>query len=464
MFTRVQFAVMLLLIGAFARGQDQTEENLAALAELDRAREILEATETALGRDAMDLVEPLEQLARLLMAENQFDEADNMLDRAIQITRYHNGLHTPAQLSLITTRIDNFSNRQAWDDAREQMDYLFAYYLRVPVTLNSNLLEQFIYLAEQHIRGATEDSEIEQGRHLSRVYQLNQAMITTAIELYGEDSPLTAPYFYRQALHLYQVKKGHDAGGRDRTNSNLYYVLNGNSAGWSRLQYQRFCYEEGLQMLRRITEVFNELDPADPEGQAMSQLYLADWYMLFDRAGMATEIYETVYDTLLAIGVDKDQVASLFSQPRILPVPQFYPSVASALAGLPATMTGTAVGSGTGADNIAHQLSFVEWSADYPATRSASSRFSRADDDSVTLRYSFELPDENESTFLYKHRFRQTIGQATEVQLLEGHRYIRGEDGDNNDRLEQLRFRPKMIDGKPVASRNTLRYEMPASQ
>ena len=47
------------------------------------------------------LLEPLEQLADMLMQQNQFDEAHVMLDRAMQIARVDDGLYTEIQRPLL---------------------------------------------------------------------------------------------------------------------------------------------------------------------------------------------------------------------------------------------------------------------------------------------------------------------------------------------------------------------------
>lgn len=447
---------LLLLTYSLAGAQAQTIYNLDALNELDLSQELLETTEAEIGPHALGLVEPLEQLADRFMALNQFDEADDLLDRAIQITRFHNGLHTPAQLSLVTKRIDNFSNRHAWGYAREKMDYLYAYYHRVPVALNENLINDLLILAEQHLRGATEDSEIEQGRHLSRAYQINQMMIYTARELYGENSPLLVPYLYRQAQHLYLSKKGFDEGGRNRATSNFYYTLKGFFFGQKRADVRRFYFEEGLRLLEQIRDVFDELDPSDLERQAMSELYLADWHMLFDYTGQATESYESVYTSLLTSGASNEQVNAFFSEPRILPIQHFYTSIEVALERSPLSIVDTQDNSD---DTFTHQLSFDEWSASYPAAKKPLNSFSREEDGSNFALIEFKLAAENESTFLYKHRYKRSIGTASEAELIRGFRGSETGGEEALGRLDQLRFRPKMLNGRPAESLALLRYE-----
>jgi len=450
MFKKLSIISWLLFTSSLAFAQDQTAANLAELDELDRAREALDVIEQDIGRYSMDLVEPIEQLANQLMSQNQFEEADNLLDRAVQITRINNGLHTPAQLDLIRKRIDNFSNRQAWEDAREQMEYLFTYYLRVPVLLNSSLLDDFMILNEQHLRGATEDEELERGRHLSRVHQLNWAMINTARRLYGRDNPELVPYLYRQVKHYYLFKKGRDEGGRDRTNANYYYTLNGYTSGWRKIATKNRFYSEGLRLLAEIRGIYSAVEPANPEALAMSELYLGDWFMLFDHAGMAADSYTTAYESLLAAGVSNQRINDLFSMPRILPQQEFYTSVEAALADLPVVAT----------DTTSYDLAMDEWSVDYPTLRSPVDSYSRSVEDSIFARLAFQLPAENEPTFLYRNRFRQSVGRAVELELIQGFRGIELGNEAALSRLEQLRFRPKMVDGVPEATRNTITYSI----
>ncbi len=457
MRSKLLVLVWFLFVNSFAVSQDQTAGRLQELGELDLARDLLETTEEELGRYSLDLVEPIEQLANRLMSLNQFEEADEMLDRAVQITRINNGLHTPAQLALIRKRIDNAANRGNWDDAREQMDYLFTYYLRVPVLLNESLLDDFMILTNQHLRGATEDEGQEQGRHLSRVYQLNWAMVATARKLYGNRSPQIVPYLYRQVQHIYSFKKGRDDGGRARTNDNFYYQLNGRTSGWPKISTKNRFYRDGLRILVEIRGIYADQELDSAEAQAMSEIYIGDWFMLFDHADLAAESYESAYTGLVEAEVSLEDIDSLLSVPRILPLQNFYADVGSAIDQLPVSNVPL-----DGEDVLTHELSFDEWSVDYPTLRSPLGSYNRNATESHTALYSFQLLAENESTFLYKHRFRQSMGIPVDVDLVEGFRGLPMGRELALERFEQLRFRPKMVNGKAVESRGMLRYSIAA--
>jgi hypothetical protein len=459
MCKKLYVLVPFLFACSQALPQDRAEDNLAAIAELDRARALLEESEAELGRYSQELIEPIEQLVNRLMALNQFEDADTMLDRAVQITRINNGLHTPAQLNLIRKRIDNFANRGDWDEAREQMEYLFNYYLRVPILLNESLLNDFLSLADQHIRGATADTEIEQGRHLSRVYQLNWAMISTARKLYGDKSPELVPYLYRQVQLLYTFKKGRDDGGRARTNANFYYTLDGRTFGWPRITTKNRFYQQGLQLLAEIRDIYDEHDESDSERLAMSALYIGDWFMLFDHADLAVESYESVYSSLLGSGLSQSRINAFFSVPRTLPLPRFYASVDAALEELD-FIGESELAASEDEVSISHALSLHEWSEDYPTLSSPTGVLGPSSDETDVARFSFELLSENEPTFLYSNRFRQSVGIPVEVEMISGFRGMLAGDEIALDRFDQLRFRPKLVDGEVVRSRNTLVYSI----
>ncbi|MCG8415001.1 MAG: hypothetical protein MI746_12350 [Pseudomonadales bacterium] len=450
---RLLIPVCALLICGLTAAQEQTARNLQALEELEAAREVLDVIESEFGRDAMALIEPMEQLADRLMALNQFDDADALLDRAVQITRYHNGLHTPAQLGLIRKRIENFTNRQDWDSARDQMEYLFTYYLRVPVALNADLIDDFLVLAEQHLRGVTEDSVEEQGFHFNRSHQLNVAMIVAARQLHGEVSPILIPLLYRQTQHYYMFRKVFDNNGARNTafkDSLQEYSSNGARARhMTRKDLKRIYYTEGLYLLNQISTIYAQLDPPNLVGQAMSELYLADWHNLFDFSDLAVEGYERAYALLIESGESRDRINAFFNQPRILPLQQFHMSLDEALTAFPLAESTTDP-----------QLLLTEWTASIPTVRSPLNSFSHDVEETDYALMSVHLPAENEVSFLYSNRFPVSIGKAYDAESIKGFRELERRDRRALDRLEQLRFRPKMLNGQVIKSSSVLRYEI----
>lgn len=446
-------AGFLLIFSSLAVAQIQTERNLQALEELEASREILDTLEAEFGRDAMALIEPMERLADQLMALNQFDDADRLLDRAVQITRYHNGLHTPAQLSLIRKRIENFTVRQDWDDARDQMEYLFTYYLRVPVALNANLIEDLIELADQHLLGVTEDEIEEQGFHFNRAHQLNLAMITAARELHGDNSPMLVPLLYRQAKHYYMFRKIFDNNMTRNTafrDSLQSFSRRGYGARhMPRKELKRIYYLEGRHLLEQIRDIYSQTEPLNQIGLAMSELYLADWDNLFDFSDVAAEGYVRGYAMLTEAGEAEERVNALFGQPRILPMQEFYTTIDDALAELPATD-----------DSSSYQLMLTEWTAAIPTVSSPLDSFDREDDDSDVALMSMQLPPENKVSFLYSNRFPTSIGRASEVEPISGFTSIDRGSRKALERLEHLRFRPKMVDGEVVESSSIVRFEI----
>ncbi len=444
--------LLLLLLASLSHGQDPNTGNTQLLDELDAARLLLAQTEARVGRFDLTLVEPLRQVADKLTALNQFDEAESLLDRATQITRIHSGLHTPVQIDLTRERINNFSDQGDWNSAREQMDYLFAYYMRVPVALQESLIADLLALANQHMRGVLEDREPEKGRHLSRIYQINRAIIFVAGELYGTDSPELAPYLYRQVQHTYLLQKGHDAGGDRRSNANLYYQLRGRYGSWLRDQFDNFTFLEGRLLLEQIRNLYANADTPNPEAVAMSELYLADWHMLYDIAEEAEARYAEAFAALQAAGVNSQQLDSYFSQPRVLPLYRFHTSIDNALAAAGASAMQTT-------DATTYDIAFAEWSADYPATYSPWGSVSPPRENSSVAHLTFKLDDENEANFFFPSRYNRTIGSPIEVRSINSPFLPE----NLSARIEQLRFRPALENGRAVESSGSLQYEIAAA-
>jgi len=69
-------------------------------ASIQDSRQHIETLESNLGRYNYQLLEPLEQLARIQLAANRFDDAESSIDKAIQIARFSEGLYSSKQYPL----------------------------------------------------------------------------------------------------------------------------------------------------------------------------------------------------------------------------------------------------------------------------------------------------------------------------------------------------------------------------
>ena len=94
----------------------------AAQAQLLQSRQLLEQLEGTYGRLDPRLLESLEQLGNRLSELGEYDDANEVLDQAIQITRISEGLFTRSQLPLQFSKIDNLVDARDWRRANRLME------------------------------------------------------------------------------------------------------------------------------------------------------------------------------------------------------------------------------------------------------------------------------------------------------------------------------------------------------
>ena len=70
------------------------------------------------GRLDPRMLEPLEQFSQQLIDAQFFNEALEVLDQAIQIVRFSEGLYSPSQFPFLIRRIETFGNQGNWVEAR----------------------------------------------------------------------------------------------------------------------------------------------------------------------------------------------------------------------------------------------------------------------------------------------------------------------------------------------------------
>ena len=452
--TTLLLLVQFLLTGLFTTAQAQSIQSSNLRDELTLSRELLERYETEVDRNAIGLLEPIEQLADRLMALNQFNEAHRLLDRAMQITRLHNGLYTSSQIPLIRKKIENFSNRRDWESAREQMNYLFWFYENQEIAVNQGLIGDLLALSEQHLRGSVEDIEEWSGYHLLRVNQLNLAIISTAAKVYGENDPRSVPLLYRQILHLHVLNQVIES--RNSASMDLRRIVPTSGRLRERSEVQDSYYFVGLSLLNQIRNIYLVAEPVNPEGLAMAGLYIADWQLLFDLPELAAESYRKVYGEFLGAELRADIVNSYFSDPRVLPIQYFYPSISQADSEVQVLLADT---EGFANEVGSSPLFFNEWSSAFSSVRSPEAGLRQNEKGYDFVLFSFDLVAANELSPWFIGRHTKTISSASEAEIV-GYSSANQAGGEEIfEKLNQLRFRPRLNAGLPQKSRGLLKYQ-----
>ena len=445
-------ALALLLAIPVGIAYGQPDPALNVLDELALGRELLNDMQDTLGPMDTRLIEPIEQLADNLMMLNQFDEAHDLLDRAMQIARIEDGLYTDIQRPLLSKKIGNFANRGNWEAARENMEHLYWLYTEKSKFIDQELIDDLLELSRFHLRALAEDDSFYQGYHFSRSAEIRWIAIAVAQTLWSENDARLAPMIYEQLrqLHLQTVALWN--GGP--ASYQLRKVGPGLEAMRGRYDVNETFYLSGLGLLNRLYEVYAGGESPDAEALAMTNVYLGDWHILYDKPEAATKIYRQAYKEMLATGVDESLVNELWDQPIVIPDTKFYSTVEAAVV---AQRTKLVTLEGE-APYV--YISFSEWSAALPNVRSPlfSDAGNSQESNSNFALFSFSLAGVNTVSRSFSHRYSSTVNMIEQAELLAHYLESPPEEGLLLAKFNSLTFRPRLVDGEPRQATGRLKY------
>ncbi|MFT7471160.1 MAG: tetratricopeptide (TPR) repeat protein [Kiritimatiellia bacterium] len=445
-------ALLIFLASPLGSVYGQSESPLDSLDELALSRALLNDQQDRLGALDFRLLEPLEQLADVLMQLNQFDEAHAMLDRAMQIARVEDGLYTEIQRPLLEKKIENFSNQGDWDSARENMEHLLWLYTNKSVQIDQVLIADLLELSRSHLRALAEDNSAWQGFHFRQSSRIRWLALGVAERLWSKTDERLVPIIYEQLRQFHLQTVALWRGGS--TSYSLRQVAPGSGVIRDRSDVNESFYLTGMGLIGNMFSIYSDSESPNPEAIAMTNVYLADWHILFNNPQAATETYLQAYQELLASGVDAALANEFFSQPAVIPDTEFYASVEAAVAAQRNRMVTV------GDENSDAYLSFSEWSAALPNVRSpipGSATDSEVENLNFAL-FSFSLAGVNKVSRWYSHRFSSTVSTIQQAELLAHYLQSPSEESRLLEKLNSLTFRPKLVDGGPQQATGRIKY------
>lgn len=451
---RLTAALLIFLANPIGSVYGQSVSSFDSLEELTLSRALLNDQQNRFGPLDSRLIEPLEQLADELMRLNRFDEAHALLDRAMQIARVEDGLYTEIQRPLLAKKIENFANRGDWDSARENMGHLLWLYTNKSLHVDQVLIDDLLELSRSHLRALAEDNSELQGFHFRQSSRIRWLALGVAETLWGKTDERLVPIIYEHLRQFHLQTVALWRGGS--TSYSLRQIAPGSGIIRDRSDVNESFYLTGLGLLDNLYSIYAESESPDPEAIAMTNVYLADWHILFDQPKAATETYRQAYQELLASGVDAALANELFSQPMVIPDIEFYASVEAAIAAQRNRMV--TVGEG----NSDAYLSFSEWSAALPNVRSPIPS-NAADSETANSNFalfSFNLAGVNKVSRWYSHRFSSTVSMIQQAEILAHYLQSPPEEGRLLEKLKSLTFRPKLVDGGPQQATGRLKYHL----
>ena len=186
----------------------------------------------------------------------------------------------------------------------------------------------------------------------------------------------------------------------------------------------------------------------------MAQLYIADRDALFRRNDNVLLTYHTVFDGLSEAVQDDSAINAFFDRPKLLPEPQFYPSLQLALSSSISRLTYNSLGE----MDVSDKIVFSEWSSNFPFVQQPITLPRRENSDSGFAIFSFSIGGAPEIAQLLRRSKRAKIGVAENLRVVEPAEPANLEASKLSPKVKFLRFRPKLVDGVPQMADATLVY------
>ena len=420
--------------------------------DLDNAESRVERLELDHGQNSFILAEPLAELAQLYTEHGRYDEAYRALDRATLIIRRDKGLYTRVQIPFLQKKIENFAASLDWENAREQMEHIYWFYLQKSAIGSPNLISDLLHLSDMHLRGVNEDFIIHQSYHFRRAMTLNWAALAVAEKVYGSSDKKLVPIIYNllKQYHLQQVavKNGGSLGYQ------LREIYPGSNLVRSRSETRKYFYYMGRRLLNQLAAIYSHAGTSNAESLAMVSVYTADWQVLFNQHAEALESYKNSYKELEKISAS--QAETMFTTPRVIPLSDFYDSMSEMVS------TDTITRSIELRKNFdgPYRMVFRESGAGFPSLGQPA-KFSMSDDIlSSRALLEFNLPQINAEFAGETDSKGPLFGKPFGVEILDLDEPNLAQVEKFKTRVQDLSFRPKIVEGLPRKSEILLEYKI----
>jgi hypothetical protein len=429
----------------------------AANKELDRTRIELQRLTQEHGHLDRRLLEPMDLYIEQLTKIGRFNDAGELINQAMMITRVSEGLYTEAQYPILLKKIENFGNSGDWEATRTWMEHLKVLLVNDRDYNNEFVVNAYIEMTEMHLWGVARDSISMQTFHFRKAEQAIKLALNRAVGVWGPTDPRLTTILYKSVIQHYMQAVAIDSIGSTslglRGIEGLEFVRSRTEA---KLQH----YLIGLRYLIDIRRIFLLQDEPDLIAAALAEMYIGDWQVLFVKPEAAAISYQRSFNGLVAAGLDSKSINRVFHKPKILPLATLVSDWEEAVSAAGSILTPIIANSGP------VNLSFSEWSANFryvsPNVAIGRDYFYRSVLDGPTI-FSFSLTGLEEVSRWYSGRHKTFISSPTDLQIIKSSISRSFDIEEMEVIVNHMRFRPRLVDGIPQAVDATLDYQVATS-
>lgn len=273
--------------------------------------------------------DPLEELLRTGKAKlekRDYIAAEKSFFEALQIVKVNSGVASSQQAPVLELLIRAQLPQRNWSLINQYLSY-FEWLNSKSYQADLGLyLSGVDALANLYMSAAADPQNPQVAHYLVTSRNLTWNAISAIESQLGRDSPELTPWLYKVVLsHFYQ---SHLAKRRGMTSYDYKtddpVIINGWSL--SKNEYLRKSHSIGLELLNRISEI--EAKHRGVESAAIAGIYQGDWETLFKNPAGALEYYRQSFASLLAAGVELNEINRLFDGATVLPESTYYSSLA----------------------------------------------------------------------------------------------------------------------------------------
>ena len=418
---------------------------------IDNYRQLVKKLQTDNGPFDPRLSDPLLGLGQALKNGGNYAEAADIFRRAMYIKRVNNGLYDLDQITILENVIECNTALHNWDEVDDEYQYLLWIFEKAYPEPDPARLAALEEVINWHLTAFTLSSETLPAQHLITARDLNKNAVELAEQLYGSSSRETASRLYKLALAEYYIAVGIQHGGPDGLAlADSLLIMNRNPSYYSMsLKLVAKIYRKGVRLLRRIIDIYSDAGAAEPWGEAMAMVYLADWNLLFNKQRTAARLYKDAYETFMDSGGNSALIDNYFSKPVLLPLEEFIPKPDTFILPEHIQVQFEKTGDEPGYIRNLNKYPLISWSGSlpglaYPATTTAG-----------------VIPFPNNSYAVAGFDVSKK-GLAEKIRILDYQSHDVMTRKRAYDMLWSMQFRPRLVKGRPVYSRDyRLRYTLP---
>ncbi len=275
---------------------------------VDLAEELIQRIENEKSQYDLDLVQPLVLLGEGSRKNKDYVGALNAFDRARQVSRLANGLHSLEQVDIVYREADTYYELGQVSRANDRQEYAFSIYARSYESESVDLLPGLFSLADWYVE-------------MRNIFAA-RGLYYAAMKISESNLEQTDPRNIRALKGLastYRLERWSPPGGENATRNTV--TVSSYPEDYE-LIYKAVVndFAPGEEALKDLVKIEMEREGSTQESIANAKLELADWFLLFYKFNQAEVVYKNIWEMF-----ENDSNSEYLSKEFSEPVPLFYP-------------------------------------------------------------------------------------------------------------------------------------------